>query len=132
MLFFACELQDIKTTGAFFTWTNKQPSETRVYSRIDRVLVNNEWMRKWPDYYAYYAPEGYFDHCPCLVDCVSGSIPRRKPFKFFNMRSKVSDFQEVVKVGWNCDIQGTYMFRIAKKLKLLKPMLKNLNKAVIF
>ncbi|XP_074305021.1 uncharacterized protein LOC141639953, partial [Silene latifolia] len=93
----ACELQDIKTTGAFFTWTNKQPSETRVYSRIDRVLVNNEWVRKWPDYYAYYAPEGYFDHLslPCGL-CVRG-IPRRKPFKFFNMWSKVSDFQEVVK-----------------------------------
>ncbi|XP_074283257.1 uncharacterized protein LOC141607810 [Silene latifolia] len=27
----ACDLQDIKTTGAFFTWTNKQPSATRVF-----------------------------------------------------------------------------------------------------
>ncbi|XP_074318596.1 uncharacterized protein LOC141655414 [Silene latifolia] len=93
---------DMKTTGAFFTWTNKQPSKTRVYSRIDRVLVNNEWMRVWPDYYAYFALKGYFDHCPCIVDCVSAR--------------------------WNCEIQGTSMFKVVKKLKLLKPLLKNWNR----
>ncbi|XP_074300450.1 uncharacterized protein LOC141631715 [Silene latifolia] len=35
-----CDLQDIKAIGAFYTWTNKQPSNTRVFSRIDRVLIN--------------------------------------------------------------------------------------------
>ncbi|XP_074316286.1 uncharacterized protein LOC141652637 [Silene latifolia] len=85
-----CELHDMKTTGAFFTWTNKQPSETRVFSRIDRVVVNTAWLDVWPDYFAHFAPEGSFDHCPCAISCEVDKIPRRKPFKFFNMWSRKS------------------------------------------
>ncbi|XP_074271274.1 uncharacterized protein LOC141595202 [Silene latifolia] len=33
-----CGLTDIHTTGAFYTWTNKQEAQTRVYSRLDRKL----------------------------------------------------------------------------------------------
>ncbi|XP_074314271.1 uncharacterized protein LOC141649480 [Silene latifolia] len=95
----SCDLQDMKSMGAFFTWTNKQPSKTRVYSRIDRVFVNSAWMNAWPDYFAYFAPEGYFDHCPCIVDCESVALPRRKPFKFFNMWSKIGEYKDVVKGG---------------------------------
>ncbi|XP_074321112.1 uncharacterized protein LOC141657695 [Silene latifolia] len=53
-----CELHDMKTTGASFTWTNIQPSETRVFSRIDRVVVNTAWIDVWPDFFAHFAPEG--------------------------------------------------------------------------
>ncbi|XP_074305651.1 uncharacterized protein LOC141640871 [Silene latifolia] len=37
-----CDFQDMKATGSLFTWNNKQPSETRIFSRIDRVLINGE------------------------------------------------------------------------------------------
>ncbi|XP_074305957.1 uncharacterized protein LOC141641186 [Silene latifolia] len=69
-----CELQDMKTTGAFFTWTNKQPSETRVFSRIDRVVVNTAWVDLWPDYYAHFGPEGSFDHCPCIISYEADAV----------------------------------------------------------
>ncbi|XP_074296921.1 uncharacterized protein LOC141627584 [Silene latifolia] len=108
-----CDLQDIKSTGAFFTWNNKQPSETRIFSRIDRVL-----------------PEGSFDHCPCLVSSGGECQGRRKPFKFFNMWTKVPDFQSIVLTGWNTAFNGTAMFRIVKKLKLLKSNLKRLNRGL--
>ncbi|XP_074291896.1 uncharacterized protein LOC141618710 [Silene latifolia] len=122
-----CDLQDMKTTGAFFTWTNEQPSDTVVFSRIDRVLVNTEWINVWPDFYAHFAPEGEFDHCPCIITCGGETLTRRKPFQFFNMWCKVPDFKEIVKKGWSCYITGSQMFRVVQKLKLLKPELKTLN-----
>ncbi|XP_074293495.1 uncharacterized protein LOC141620554 [Silene latifolia] len=33
-----CNMMDIQAIGAFYTWNNKQPPETRVYSRIDRFF----------------------------------------------------------------------------------------------
>ncbi|XP_074302879.1 uncharacterized protein LOC141637213 [Silene latifolia] len=39
-----CELTDIHTTGAFYKWTNKQEAQTRVYSRLDRFLINQDWL----------------------------------------------------------------------------------------
>ncbi|XP_074270974.1 uncharacterized protein LOC141594887 [Silene latifolia] len=125
-----CDLQDIKSTGAFFTWNNKQPSETRIFSRIDRVLVNVNWVNRWPDWFAHFQPEGSFDHCPCLVSSWGECQGRRKPFKFFNMWTKVPDFQSIVLTGWNNVITGTAMFRTVKKLKLLKSDLKGLNRGL--
>ncbi|XP_074291817.1 uncharacterized protein LOC141618622 [Silene latifolia] len=108
--------------------TNKQPTDTRVYSRIDRVFVNSAWVTALPDYFAYFAPEGYFDLCPCIVDCESVTLTRRKPFKFCNMWSKIGKYKDVVKGGWSYDVQGTPMFRVVRKLKNLKASLKQLNR----
>ncbi|XP_074315490.1 uncharacterized protein LOC141651689 [Silene latifolia] len=125
-----CDLHDLKTTGAFFTWNNKQPSETRVFSRIDRVLVNGDWLTQWPDWYAHYLPEGSFDHCLYIIahgNCVGG---KRKPFKFYNMWTKVKDFDILVKENWHIYVTGSPMFRVVRKHKLLKPALRGLNRAL--
>lgn len=37
-----CDLQELKSPRAYFTWNNKKKRENRVYSRIDRVLINME------------------------------------------------------------------------------------------
>ncbi|XP_074267003.1 uncharacterized protein LOC141590304 [Silene latifolia] len=44
-----CELADIPAQGAFFIWSNKQEEDGRRFSRIDRVLVNMEWLMAFPD-----------------------------------------------------------------------------------
>lgn len=38
----ACELHDLRSTGSFFTWNNKQEGNDRVLSKIDRVVINSE------------------------------------------------------------------------------------------
>lgn len=35
-----CGLDDIKSTGCFYAWNNKQGGEHRVYCKIDRALCN--------------------------------------------------------------------------------------------
>ena len=36
------EIDNLKAKGALFTWNNKQEKEHIIYSRIDRVLINEE------------------------------------------------------------------------------------------
>ncbi|XP_074310444.1 uncharacterized protein LOC141646456 [Silene latifolia] len=62
-----CEMEDIKATGALFTWSNKQAPTDRVYSRLDRAMGNPEWMSHYGEYMAHFHPEGMFDHCPCTI-----------------------------------------------------------------
>ncbi|XP_062074999.1 uncharacterized protein LOC133779009 [Humulus lupulus] len=38
-----CKVEDVKYTGSFFIWNNKQNLDTRVYSKLDRVLANQQW-----------------------------------------------------------------------------------------
>ncbi|XP_074293443.1 uncharacterized protein LOC141620485 [Silene latifolia] len=72
-----CGFNDIKGRGAFFTWNNKQAPATRVFSKIDRFLVNVEWMDLYPNSYAHFLPEGLFDHTP-IVCYKSISVEKRK------------------------------------------------------
>ncbi|XP_074293216.1 uncharacterized protein LOC141620178 [Silene latifolia] len=59
-----CALIDSPATGSFYTWNNKQDPSTRVYSRLDRVLVNQEGLQARTVAYANFFNEGYFDHSP--------------------------------------------------------------------
>ncbi|XP_010677721.1 uncharacterized protein LOC104893322 [Beta vulgaris subsp. vulgaris] len=39
----SCGLDDVKMTGPFYTWSNKQQEEDYVATEFDRVLVNGQW-----------------------------------------------------------------------------------------
>ncbi|XP_074266789.1 uncharacterized protein LOC141590074 [Silene latifolia] len=99
----ACDLMDIPAHGAFFTWNNKHEVGDKVYSRINRVLVNDEWLSQFPETHTMFHSKGLFDHCPCTITL----------------------WPEV----WDYQIEGNTMFQVVKKLKLLKQPLKALNAA---
>ncbi|XP_074305740.1 uncharacterized protein LOC141640960 [Silene latifolia] len=108
----ACGMIDIPTTGAFFTWTNKQESNHRKYSRLDRFLVNQEWIDEFPDMHAHFHPGGLMDHTPCIVRNIRFDSRRSTSFKYFNMWSGAPDFLETVKNTWSQQISGTKMFGV--------------------
>ncbi|XP_021754567.1 uncharacterized protein LOC110719898 [Chenopodium quinoa] len=96
-----CGLTDFKTSGLFYTWNNKKDGESRVFSKIDRVLVNDCWMQTVKPINAVFLPEGLMDHCPCV---------------------------DVVARAWDCQVSGTAMFCLVQKLKACKAALKDFNK----
>ncbi|XP_074318390.1 uncharacterized protein LOC141655199 [Silene latifolia] len=122
-----CEVMDIQATRSFYTWNNKQPVETRVYSRLDKALVNQHWTDPFPTVYAIFLPEGHFDHNPCLIGLADSGQHRNMPFKYFNMWSLSPDFHNCVSSAWQYRYEGTKMFRVIQKLKRLKPALKSIN-----
>ncbi|XP_074318565.1 uncharacterized protein LOC141655379 [Silene latifolia] len=122
-----CGVVDIAALGALYTWNNKQKPEERIYSRIDRFLVNKDWCDKFTDVYAHLLPEGLFDHTPCLLKSTNQSQGKRC-FKYFNMWGGSKKFIPLVREHWDSGFTGTPMFRLAKNLKNMKSVLKELNK----
>ncbi|KAL9233090.1 hypothetical protein vseg_008128 [Gypsophila vaccaria] len=122
-----CGMLDAPSVGAFYTWNNRQQATDRVFSKLDRLLVNKEWSDCFPSAFAHFLPEGISDHSPCLVQ-FSVQEHSKKSFKYYNMWGRADNFLSVVSRTWNCDIQGHPMFRIANKLKNLKKPLKELNR----
>ncbi|XP_074265722.1 uncharacterized protein LOC141588167 [Silene latifolia] len=114
--------------GSFFTWNNKQDFSTRVFSRIDRCLINIGWMHLYPDSRAYFINEGTFDHCPCICYRRNVTMIRNAPFRYFNMWSLDPHFQTLVQHEWGKPITGVRMYQVVTKLKNLKQPLKELNK----
>ncbi|XP_074299624.1 uncharacterized protein LOC141630764 [Silene latifolia] len=114
-----CQIYDLKATGSFFTWNNKHDCGVKVYSRIDRVLINGEWQTEFPDSVANFLPEGLFDHCPCLIQCEAQQFRKPAAFKYYNMWSLAKEFKSIVASCWSIEVQGTPMFRVVSKLKML-------------
>ncbi|XP_047258946.1 uncharacterized protein LOC124891184 [Capsicum annuum] len=122
-----CGLQDLRSAGSFYTWSNKQQGVARVYSKIDRVLVNDEWVSNLPASKACFLQEGLYDHCPVLVHWEKHNMSRTRQFRYFNMWSLAPDFLRKIKSSWDERIVGRRMFQVVGKLNRLKSVLKQLN-----
>ncbi|XP_074291826.1 uncharacterized protein LOC141618631 [Silene latifolia] len=122
-----CEVTDIQAHGSFFTWNNKHDPDTRGFSRIDRFLVNIEWMFLYPDSYAYFMNEGTFDHCPCICYRKVDMPVRKTSFRYFNMWSLAPNFHSIIQMEWAKEVKGVKMYQVVTKLRNLKLPLRNLN-----
>ncbi|XP_074314480.1 uncharacterized protein LOC141649696 [Silene latifolia] len=71
-----CGLLDLPAQGAFFTWNNKHEPVAMVFSRLDRVMVNDEWLMHFLETTTIFHPEGLFDHYPCTIN-MSNESERR-------------------------------------------------------
>jgi exonuclease III len=58
------EVVDLPILGRRFTWFH---SSGRAMSRIDRVLVSEEWLEVWRQISLWVLPRDVSDHCPLLL-----------------------------------------------------------------
>ncbi|XP_020243214.1 uncharacterized protein LOC109821441 [Asparagus officinalis] len=123
-----CHLNHMKTLGCFYTWNNKQEAEARVWSRLDRALVNDQWITAYNSSYAEYLLPHFSDHSPGLISIYEDCLQGKKSFKFFKMWTKHADYLPTISNIWESDIQGCTMYSVCTKLKMLKEALKVLNK----
>ncbi|XP_074297059.1 uncharacterized protein LOC141627734 [Silene latifolia] len=102
---------------------------SRVFSRLDRLLVNDEWLKDNPLAYTHFYSEGVFDHTPCVVQVQNDLEKPRRAFKYYNIWSQAVEFKDCVHQVWNQTIPGTPMFQDFIKQKLrddpLNPVLLN-------
>lgn len=114
--------------GPFFTWSNKQEGTNRVFSKIDRILCNDEWLNRMRNASATFVTEGILYHCPCVIKLDNTIIRRPRAFNYYKMWSMAEEFMSIVNDYWQESVTGTPMYRVVVKLKKLKKGLKLLHK----
>ncbi|XP_074305687.1 uncharacterized protein LOC141640907 [Silene latifolia] len=115
----SCNLDDIAGTGADMTWTNKQDPLTRVWSKLDRALVNQQWISSFPTSNALFMESGLSDHSPVVVQ-VQEDIKTQKWFSFLNSWIQHTNYDTIVRAFWSSHVAGNPMFRLFTKLKKVK------------
>ncbi|XP_074315394.1 uncharacterized protein LOC141651588 [Silene latifolia] len=98
-----CGVTDCSAIGSYYTWTNKQDSYSRVFSRLDRMLVNSSWLQDNGSVYAHFYTEGTFDYSPCVVQTHGDIEKLRRSFKYHNIWSKAAYFKACVVQAWSKD-----------------------------
>ncbi|XP_019264719.1 PREDICTED: uncharacterized protein LOC109242303 [Nicotiana attenuata] len=91
---------DIGYSGNPFTWCKGWASARRIWARLDRVLINFEWLQRFLDTSATHLVRTGSDHAPLLI---STSNPHREPkkyFRFLDFWTEQEGFMKVVKQAW--------------------------------
>ncbi|KAL0322156.1 UNVERIFIED_CONTAM: hypothetical protein Scaly_2512000 [Sesamum calycinum] len=95
---------DAPTTGCYYTWYFNSDTNP-VWCKLDRVLLNNDWLEAGLHCAAHFNPPG----------CISNHSPDHP------------DFITTLEDGWSLNVEGTPQFRLCRKLKALKSSLKAFN-----
>lgn len=126
-----CSLLDMSYQGPRFTWCNKRDNGV-ICKKLDRTLMNEVWLRSFPQSYCVFEAGGCSDHQRCRIVIKKEVMIPRKPFKFVNALVDISGFLSMVEEFWS-ETEPLFnstsaLFRLSKKLKALKPKLKQLSR----
>ncbi|XP_074297110.1 uncharacterized protein LOC141627788 [Silene latifolia] len=123
---FDCNLDDIISSECALTWTNKQESGTRVWSKLVRVLVNPLWLSSFPSSFAHIQEAGLSDHPPVIVNIFEDTKVTKR-FSFLNCWIEQPDYLKVVADAWYSSKAGSPILCFFEKLKSVKHALSRLH-----
>ncbi|XP_056698287.1 uncharacterized protein [Spinacia oleracea] len=123
-----CDLNELHSTGWFFSWSSKGTDDPRVCSRIDRAFGNMKWMDSFSELSTKYLNPSLSDHSPIIIPCITNPSSGGRPFKFLNYLADHSSFESIMGECWNREDRGRPMAQIWFKLNRVKHKLKVLHK----
>ena len=92
-------LLEIPFKGVNYSWTNNREESHNIRERIDRVLVNADWMELYPLCLLSHEPLIGSDHTPLLLN----TEPRKhfhKRFRFETMWTRSDQCEAIIKHSW--------------------------------
>ncbi|GJU89145.1 RNA-directed DNA polymerase, eukaryota, reverse transcriptase zinc-binding domain protein [Tanacetum coccineum] len=122
------EMEDLCSNGFHFTWTKslKNPKCTTL-KKLDRMLVNEKFMDKYPKAFGEFLPFLISDHSHAVLFIKEGAPKKKKSFRFLNFITRKEEFIKIMKKEWDVHIQGSNIFKLVQKLKKLKHPLNKLS-----
>ncbi|XP_062099879.1 uncharacterized protein LOC133805734 [Humulus lupulus] len=120
-------VEPLKSVGSYFTWTNNQNGDARIYTKIDHVPINEKWIDLFPQSTAMFRWEAISDHCSCLVKTQVPEKMGTRVFRFYNYWTEHHDFHAQVLRSWKLSINVAGIKAIYLKLLRLKHCLKAFN-----
>jgi hypothetical protein len=124
----AIGIEDHPAVGCYYTWTNRREDGHFIVKKLDRVLVNHAWYALFPQCIVQFLPPGISDHSAALISIGVKHNFGPKPFKFFNHWTDHKDFLSWVEEAWATEIVGSPMYTLARKLKVVKAKLRDVDK----
>lgn len=127
----SCQLTDMAYQGPTHTWCNKR-EEGIVCKKLDRVLLNEVALHRFGNAYSVFEPGERSDHIRIMVQLLPPVEKIKRPFKYINAIGNLPSFLPMMQEFWSSTERlfhsTSAMFRFSKKLKALKPLIRDLGK----
>jgi len=95
-----CELIEFPYAESKYTWNDKG-SNQRIFSKLDWIFINNQWLDSMPSCRVLYLPEGISDHCPAKITWMTEELREKKQFHYCNVWAQHPNFTRVVQEVWS-------------------------------
>ncbi|KAL0405880.1 UNVERIFIED_CONTAM: hypothetical protein Slati_3901900 [Sesamum latifolium] len=114
--------------GNLYIWHNCSTGPRSLWKQLDRILVNDRWLDRWPEVsYSSLSPRTS-DHSPLVLRGDLHHTPIRF-FHFDNYLTASPDFIPTVHNIWrHHHVVGTALYSVTQKLKALKPKFRQQRK----
>ncbi|KAK4709691.1 hypothetical protein R3W88_004204 [Solanum pinnatisectum] len=112
-----CGLIDLDYHGTFFTCSNGRGPDNVVWKRLDRAMINDNWLSRMPLTTVTHLPFVSSNHCPLLLEMTDRQYTSTKYFKFLHCWVNNKNFIDTVRLCWDRDIQGHPMWVFHQKMK---------------
>jgi len=117
-----CGFVDLGYSGLDFTWHRHRQGEL-IWERLDRGVVNYEWLAQFPTIRIRHLNCFTSDHHPILLSLDSNGERqcwRQKPFRFKAMWLTNPDCNGIISRAWAVNHDGTSMHVMTKKIEKMQ------------
>ena len=121
---FKSNLIEVPFQGPRFTWTNKQLGSALLLERLDRAYVTSSWMNLFPNHFVHHEPILCSDHAAIVYTTTDQISTSKRPYQIETWCLKLKPVIEIIKAVWILHYQGSLMFAIQQKLRLLQHKLR--------
>ncbi|KAL2246058.1 UNVERIFIED_CONTAM: hypothetical protein Sindi_2874000 [Sesamum indicum] len=109
--------------GEWYTWHNCSTNSRSLWKRLDRILINDRWLARFPSSCYHSLLPWTSDHSPLVLhgdrQSQTGGM-----FRFDNYLTHSPEFIPSVQNIWQNTIVPVPMFAVTRKLKALKPVFR--------
>ncbi|XP_042489001.1 uncharacterized protein LOC122069134 [Macadamia integrifolia] len=109
---------------------NKAFGFDHIECKIDRVLVDHNWLDAFPNSHMHFHNLSVSDHSLMVVTMENIPKKRGQKFYFYNHWVDHDEFLPLVRDVWSQPIDGNPMFILLSKINTLKGVLKNWSRRV--
>lgn len=121
-------LTNIRFSRNPFTWCSGQKGYCQIKERLDKLVVNGEWMILFPHPVIQHLPREASDHAQIIL-YTCGKLPKGpKPFCFKNFWLRDESSWNVINSAWNQQQSGSSAHKLIQKIKATKNALRTWNR----
>ncbi|KAL2246082.1 UNVERIFIED_CONTAM: hypothetical protein Sindi_2876400 [Sesamum indicum] len=110
--------------GEWFTWYNCSTTARSLWKRLDRILINDRWLARFPTSSYHSLTPRTSDHSPLVLQGDTQQHNGGGMFRFDNYLARSPDFIPNVQNIWHHEVVGIPMSAVTRKLKALKPVFR--------
>ena len=95
------EIEDMCSSGLQFTWTKSlRNPNSRTLKKLDRIMINEDFLDKYPDAHSIFMPYLISDHSPTIMIIPKGGVQKKKAFRMVNFVTEKKEFLPLVLSEW--------------------------------